>query len=116
MRVRFAMLIVALGTAFAGSIALGLERGATAATMRPSAAASAVAAATPEQRTGDVIVKFRRSIPLGDLAAALGDAQSRPRRSTAGSGLVLVKPKPGQSVDEAIASLAGARGCGVRRA
>ncbi len=64
-----------------------------------------MASAGPEQRTGDVIVKFRRGIALGDLATALDDAQGDAEASTAGSGLVLVAPQPGQSVDDVIASL-----------
>ena len=62
-------------------------------------------ASQPERRTGDVIVKFRRSTTLGDLAKALGNARSEASASTAGSGLVLVKPQPGQSDDDVIASL-----------
>ena len=62
-------------------------------------------ASQPDRRTGEVIVKFRRSTTLGDLATALGGARSDASASTAGSGLVLVKPQPGQSDDDAITSL-----------
>ena len=99
MGVRLAVALCALGAVFAGAVAV--ERGAAAASAGPAAATIA----GPEQRTGDVIVKFRRSITLGDLATALDDAQGDAEASTAGSGLVLVAPQPGQSVDDVIASL-----------
>jgi subtilisin family serine protease len=98
MGIRLAVALCALVAVFAAAV--GVERGAASATAGP-----AMASAGPEQRTGDVIVKFRRSIALGDLATALDNAQGDAEASTAGSGLVLVKPQPGQAVDDVIASL-----------
>jgi subtilisin family serine protease len=104
MHVKLAVLMLAAGAVCAGSVGLG--RGAHAATAKPAAPAALVAAAAgPEQRTGDVVVRFRPSVTLADVGAALDDARSEAAASTGGSRLVLVSPEPGQTVDSAIASL-----------
>jgi subtilisin family serine protease len=104
MHVKLAVLLFAAGAVCAGSVGLG--PGADAATLKPAAPAALVAAAAgPEQRTGDVVVRFRPSVTLADVGSALADARSEAAASTGGSRLVLVSPEPGQSVDSAIASL-----------
>jgi subtilisin family serine protease len=109
MRVKYALLVIALGALVTGSI--GLERGAIASTGGPAATAltnvapAQVQATAPEERTGQVVVKFRRTATLGDVGNALANADAQATASTAGSGLVLVSPDPGQTDDEAIASL-----------
>ncbi len=109
MRVKYAVLVVALGAVVAGSVGLGHE--ARAASGRPAAAAltdvstAPAQSASADERTGEVIVKFRRSATLGDVGEALADADSEATASSAGSGLVLLDPAPGQTDDDAIASL-----------
>ena len=106
MRIRFPLLLLVFVLGALASGLVGSGRGAAAVAARPAAKeAGAMPASQPERRTGEVIVKFRRSTTLGDLATALGDARSDASASTAGSGLVLVKPQPGQSDDDAITSL-----------
>ena len=62
--------------------------------------------APPVEYTGDVIVKFKPSTTIGEVAEALADAEAAPIESTAQSGLVLLEPDAGQSVDDAVAELA----------
>ncbi len=96
MRLKLLALIIALGASGAAAPAL---HGAASSVPGPASQDA------PEQRAGGVVVKFRRSASLGALATALGDAHSDASASTAGSGLVLVTPRPGQSEDAAVASL-----------
>lgn len=107
MRVKYVVLSAALGAIFVAS--LGLGGGAHASTAKPPSAPVPTTvpapAAPPARRTGEVVVKFRRSATLGDVATALGHAHSDATKSTAGSGLVLVTPQPGQTDDDVIASL-----------
>ncbi len=106
MRVKYAVLLAALGALTIVSFDAGSH--AQASPVRPSSApvtVGAVPAAQPEQRTGEVVVKFRRSATLGDVGTALGQARADATKSTAGSGLVLVTPQSGQTDDDAIASL-----------
>jgi len=65
-------------------------------------------AAQPQQqaqRTGDVVVRFKRNSTLTQVGEAIANSDSTAAASTAGSSLVLLHPQPGQSVDDAIASL-----------
>jgi subtilisin family serine protease len=56
-------------------------------------------------RTGDVIVRFRQGTALSAMGTAFARANTSVRASTAGSGLVLVTPAPGESVDDVVARL-----------
>ncbi len=105
MRVKCAVLSVALGALLLVSFAPRGGALAAPAAPLPTIPASGPTTPQPDQRTGEVIVKFRQSTTLGDVATALGDAHSEATRSTAGSGLVLVTPRPGQKDDDVIASL-----------
>jgi subtilisin family serine protease len=69
--------------------------------------APAAAAAPGAERTGDVIVHFRQDAPLAGVAGALDSADVTATSGAAGSGVVLVEPEAGQSVDDAIDALAG---------
>jgi subtilisin family serine protease len=65
-------------------------------------------AATPQQqaqRTGSVVVHFKRNTTLAQVGEAIANSETTAAASTAGSGLVLLHPQPGQSVDDAVASL-----------
>ncbi len=106
MRVRYAVPLIAFGVMCAGSLGFGRHALASPA-VPPSAPSAAVTAhnAAPEQRIGDVVVKFRPNTTLAAIGDALGDARSEASASTAGSSLVLVKPEPGQTDDDVIASL-----------
>jgi subtilisin family serine protease len=55
--------------------------------------------------TGDVIVKFKASATLPEVAQAITDSDTEAVASSAGSGLVLLEPEAGQSVDAAVADL-----------
>ena len=59
----------------------------------------------PQARTGDVIVKFKSGATLGDVGVALDAADSTAIDSTGPSGLVLLEPEAGQTVDGALADL-----------
>jgi subtilisin family serine protease len=97
-----------LGVALMAVVAfapLGIrEYHAAAANTAPDAALAATAPLA-EQRTGDVVVKFKPGATLSDVGDALAGSESDVKASTSGSKLVLVSPQPGQSVDDAIASL-----------
>ncbi len=96
MRFRIAIATLAVGVvALAGSMGSGGRYIASAHAASPA----------PPQRTGDVIVKFKRSATLGAIAGAIGGANASATASTAGSGLVLLKPDAGQSVDHAVTAL-----------
>ncbi len=57
------------------------------------------------ERTGDVIVRFRHDATFSAVAQGLDEAKVDPERTTPQSGLVLVRPRNGQSVDDAIQTL-----------
>jgi subtilisin family serine protease len=72
----------------------------------PTGSAGAATAPAPEPaRTGDVVVHFKRDTTLTQVGEAIGNSATEAAASTAGSSLVLLHPQPGQSVDDAIASL-----------
>jgi subtilisin family serine protease len=60
---------------------------------------------SPAQRTGNVIVRFKDTATLGDVGSALTGAEAEAVASTAPSRLVLLDPRPGQTVDDAVAAL-----------
>jgi len=68
-------------------------------------AAPARAAASAAERTGDVIVRFKPAATLAKVAGAIDAASADAKASTGGSRLVLLRPRPGQSVDDAVAEL-----------
>ena len=105
MRVKYAVPLIALGAVFAGSLGFGRYVQASPAAPASTQNGAPASGAGIEQRTGDVVVKFRRNTTLAALGDALGASQSDATASTAGSGLVLVKPKVGQKDDDVIASL-----------
>ena len=90
MRLRFLAMGAVTAAALAGSFGLQLRT---------------QASEQPEERTGNVIVKFNETATLSDVGSALTDAETEPVASTAPSGLVLLEPDPGQSVDAAVADL-----------
>ncbi|HXK33819.1 MAG TPA: hypothetical protein VNM91_07410, partial [Dehalococcoidia bacterium] len=57
------------------------------------------------QPTGDIIVRFNPGVTLADVGAAIDRAEADAIASTAPSGLVLVEPEAGQSLDDALAEL-----------
>jgi subtilisin family serine protease len=67
--------------------------------------ATAVAQTPGFEYTGDVIVKFRQGVTITDVAQAISDADSQAIASSAASGLVLLEPEDGQSLDDAIKAL-----------
>jgi len=99
---RFALTVLGIAIVFA---ALGTP---------PSAAPASEAAPPPPSfaperaasaRTGDVIVRFRRGTELTAMGGAIAQASTSLQASTAGSGLLLVKPQAGESVDDVVARL-----------
>jgi hypothetical protein len=71
------------------------------AALRPALAQDATAPA----RTGDVIVRFAPDATLGDVAGAIDAAETVALKTTTLDDIALVRPEPGQSVDEAVAAL-----------
>ena len=67
--------------------------------------AEATGTAAPAEQTGDVIVKFKTGTSLGDVGTALDAADTAAIDSTGPSGLVLLEPEAGQTVDGAVADL-----------
>ena len=67
--------------------------------------AEATGAQAPAQQTGDVIVKFKTGTSLGEVGTALDAADTAAIDSTGPSGLVLLEPEAGQTVDGAVADL-----------
>ena len=98
MRLRITLLLAVL--AAAALVTLGQQSG-------PSTVAKAAPApaAQSAERTGDVIVRFKPSTTLANVAGAIDSASTEAKASTGGSRLVLLDPKPGQSVDDAVAEL-----------
>jgi subtilisin family serine protease len=95
MRLGFtALAVVAAAVLCGGAIGAGGLPRAEALTQQPAA-----------EYTGDVVVKFKPAATLADVGEALDDADAAPIASTAGSGLVLLEPDAGQSVDGAVADL-----------
>ncbi len=86
---------------FAAAVAAALGTGGFTSTEPRTAAHAQDAQAS---RTGDVIVRFKSDATLAGVAGALTAAEAAPAESSS-SGLVLVEPDAGQSVDDAIASL-----------
>jgi subtilisin family serine protease len=95
MRLRLTLMLL-LVTALAGGSGLSLQQ---------RAIAASPPAAGPAERTGDVIVRFRPRTPLVSVAGAVIQAETTATASSAGSGLVLLHPDAGQSVDDALAAL-----------
>ncbi|HJT93302.1 MAG TPA: S8 family serine peptidase [Mycobacterium sp.] len=90
-------------TAFAVLAAAVLCGGAIGSGPLPRAEAQAQ---QPEaEYTGDIVVKFKPAATLAEVGEAIEDAETAPVASTAGSGLVLLEPGAGQSVDGAVADL-----------
>lgn len=83
---------------------LGVERHwASAATVAPVRAQQSMPLG--DERTGDVVVKFKSNATLADVGDALTASDTDAKASTQGSKLVLLRPKPGQTADEAVAQL-----------
>lgn len=64
------------------------------------------AEAAPGDRTGAIVVQFEPDATLAGVGGAIADAETSATASSAPSRLVRLEPAPGQSVDDAIASLA----------
>jgi thermitase len=98
MRPRIVLFAVLAAVVLGGSMTIGRPPAARATAPKPDEA-------TEQPRTGDVIVHFKRGATLADVGEALDSADAEAKASTAGSGLVLLEPDAGQSVDAAVAAL-----------
>lgn len=93
MRIRIAVLAVIAGIALVAGIG-------------GDPASDPAHAQTPEiEYTGDVIVKFDQGVTLPEVAQAISDADGSAVASSAGSGLVLVQPEEGTSLQDALSDL-----------
>ncbi len=95
------MLAIAIG---AGSLGLTPRPHVASATAPPPPQPLAQITRPADERTGDVIVRFRAASSLAGVASALDAAGSR-AKAAGGSGVALVHPDADRSVDDAIAAL-----------
>lgn len=93
MRIRITVLAAVAAIALSGSFAVRTGAG------------DAQAETTTVEYTGNVIVRFDAGVTLPEVASAIDEAETFAVASSAGSGLVLLEPEDGQSLQGAVADL-----------